>query len=126
MKKKKKTYFKYRFKNLDLFTCCIFRAKDIEINQERSEIEKYKRILQRELQDLQFDLEKQRNELKTEFDEVMRKREHEWRMQADEFGTQLMAKELQVHFEKKKHSSLNLQLLYCLFVLCVDLIVAQD
>lgn len=45
---------------------------------------------------MQFDLEKQRNELKTEFDEVMRKREHEWRLQADEFSTQLLAKELQV------------------------------
>lgn len=41
-------------------------------------------------------MEKQRNELKTEFDEVMRKREHEWRMQADEFNTQLLAKELQI------------------------------
>ena len=72
------------------------RAKDLEINQERNEIEKIKRSLQRELQDLQFDLEKQRNELKTEFDEVMRKREHEWRLQSDEYDTKLLAKDLEV------------------------------
>jgi hypothetical protein len=54
--------------------------------------------LKRELQDLQFDLEKQRNELKTEFDEILRKREHEWRLKVDEFNTQELAKELQVIF----------------------------
>ena len=52
--------------------------------------------MQRQLQDLQFDLEKQRNELKTEFDEVMRKREHEWRLQADDFNSEILAKELEV------------------------------
>ena len=70
--------------------------KDNEINQERNEIEKYKRTLTRQLQDLQFDLERQRNELKTEFDEIMRKREHEWRLQVDEFNTQDLSKDLQV------------------------------
>jgi hypothetical protein len=45
---------------------------------------------------LQIELEKQRNEMKTEFDEVMRKREHEWRLQVDEFGTVTLAKDLEV------------------------------
>lgn len=72
------------------------RAKDNEINAERVEIEKHKRTLQRQLQDLQFDLDKQRTELKTEFDEIMRKREHEWRMQTDEFNTAVLAKDLEV------------------------------
>ena len=73
------------------------RAKDNEINAERVEIEKHKRTLQRQLQDLQFDLDKQRTELKTEFDEIMRKREHEWRMQTDEFNTAVLAKDLEVY-----------------------------
>ena len=72
------------------------RSKDNEINIERAEIEKYKRSLQRQLQDLQFDLDNQRNELKTEFDEVMRKREHEWRMESDETHSVILAKELEV------------------------------
>jgi hypothetical protein len=74
----------------------IFREKDNEINQERTEIEKFKRTLQRQIQDLQFDLDKQRNELKTEFDSIIRKREHEWRLQADEFNTITLAKDLEV------------------------------
>jgi hypothetical protein len=45
---------------------------------------------------LQFDLDKQRTELKTEFDEIMRKREHECRMQTDEFNTAVLAKDLEV------------------------------
>jgi hypothetical protein len=45
---------------------------------------------------LQFDLEKQRVELKTEFDEVLRKREHEYRMQVDDFNSDMLAKDLEV------------------------------
>jgi hypothetical protein len=41
-------------------------------------------------------LDKQRNELKTEFDSIIRKREHEWRLQADEFNTITLAKDLEV------------------------------
>jgi predicted nucleic acid-binding Zn-ribbon protein len=69
----------------------------LEINRERTEIEKYKRDLQRQLQDLQFDLDKQRTELKNEFDGILRKREHEWRMQADDFDSAILAKELEVN-----------------------------
>jgi len=74
-----------------------YRAqKDAEVNKERNEIEKYKRALQLQIQDLQFDLDKQRNELKNEFDEVMRKREHEWRKANDDVNTDLLAKDLQI------------------------------
>ncbi len=72
-------------------------AKDKEINQERVEIETFKRGLKLQLHDLQMELEKQRNELKTEFDEVMRKREHEWRLQTDDFNTIILAKDLEVN-----------------------------
>lgn len=66
-----------------------------------------------QLQDLQFDLEKQRNELKTEFDEVMRKREHEWRLQAEEFSSTLLAKDLEVIIIiLKKSKNKNLKKIY--------------
>lgn len=72
------------------------RAKDAEINKERGEIERFKRSLQTQVQDLQIELEKQRAELKTEFDECMRKREHEWRIQAEEFSSTILARDLEV------------------------------
>ena len=34
--------------------------------------------------------------MKNEFDEIMRKREHEWRLQTDEFNTIFLAKDLEV------------------------------
>ncbi len=70
--------------------------KDSEINKERQDIENTKRNLQLKVNDLQFDLETQRIELKTEFDECMRKREHEWRKRYDDQATELLAKDLQV------------------------------
>ena len=73
-------------------------AKDNEVNKERAEIEKHKRDLQRQLQDLHFDLESQRTALKNDFDEVMRKREHEWRLESDEFNSAILAKELEVSY----------------------------
>jgi serine phosphatase RsbU (regulator of sigma subunit) len=82
-------------------------SKDIEINKERADIEKYKRSLQIQLQDLQFDLEKQRNELKTEFDEVIRKREHEWRILDDELNTQIIAKDLQLKLLNNENDKLK-------------------
>ena len=89
-------YLKWSTASFDQRPVLSLSNKDAEVNKERNEIEKFKRTLQRQLQDLQFDLEKQRTELKTEFDEIQRKREHEWRMQTDEFSTELLAKELQV------------------------------
>lgn len=77
------------------------RSKDSEINKERSEIEKFKRTLQTQLTDLQFDLEKQRTELKTEFDEIMRRREHEWRLQAEEFSSTILTRDLEVRTHSK-------------------------
>lgn len=46
---------------------------------------------------MQYDLDKQRDELKNEFDQLMKKREHEYRLQVDEFNTQYMAKDLEVN-----------------------------
>lgn len=60
-----------------------------------------------QLQDLQFDLEKQRNELKTEFDEVMRKREHEWRLLDDQLNTQIIAKDLQLKLLTSENDKLK-------------------
>ena len=70
---------------------------DNEVNKERAEIEKHKRDLQRQLQDMHFDLEKQRSELTNEFDQVIKKREHEWRLQSEDFNSNILAKELEVN-----------------------------
>jgi chromosome segregation ATPase len=74
----------------------ILRIKDNEIKNERNEIENHKRSLQNYIESLKYDLEKQRQEMKNEFDEILRKREHEWRKSFDEQGTETLAKELQV------------------------------
>lgn len=59
--------------------------------------------MQTQLQDLQFDLDKQRVELKTEFDEILRKREHEWRLQTDDFNSIVLAKDLEVSASNNKN-----------------------
>ncbi|CAF0791557.1 unnamed protein product [Brachionus calyciflorus] len=74
-----------------------FRSlKDNEISQERAEIEKLKRDLQMQIKDLEFDLDRQRDEMKNEFDQLMKKREHEYRIQIDEFNTVILAKDLEI------------------------------
>lgn len=71
-------------------------AKDVEIGLERTEIEKLKRTLQLQIKDLEFDLDKQRDEMRNEFDQIMKKREHEYRIQTDEFNTTILAKDLEI------------------------------
>ena len=71
-------------------------AKDAEIGLERTEIEKLKRTLQLQIKDLEFDLDKQRDEMRNEFDQIMKKSEHEHRIQTDEFNTIILAKDLEI------------------------------
>ncbi|RNA39221.1 coiled-coil domain-containing 57 [Brachionus plicatilis] len=71
-------------------------AKDMEIGVERTQIEKLKRTLQIQIKDLEFDLDKQRDEMRNEFDQIMKKSEHEHRIQTDEFNTTILAKDLEI------------------------------
>ena len=98
----------------DLF---IFRAKDNEIKIERNEIENHKRSLQNYIESLKYDLERQRVEMKNEFDDILRKREHEWRKMFDEQGTETLSKDLQVklltnELEQIRENNKRLQMEY--------------
>lgn len=55
-----------------------------------------------QIQDLQYDLDKQRDELKNEFDQLIKKREHEYRLQIDEFNTHILAKDLEIKMLKNE------------------------
>ncbi|XP_070187035.1 coiled-coil domain-containing protein 57-like isoform X2 [Littorina saxatilis] len=89
-------------------------AKNGELQQERNEFDSLRRTLQRQLTELQAELEKQRQELSMEFEDAMKKREHEFRAQVDEMNAkvleydlkaQLLSKELAlVRGEEKKQS----------------------
>lgn len=73
-------------------------AKDEEIHQERKEIDSFKRNLQRQVRELEEELEIQRKELEVGFQEAMRRREHEYRIKADEMSATVLAHELKVRF----------------------------
>eukprot|EP00058_Branchiostoma_floridae_P021601 XP_002607091.1 hypothetical protein BRAFLDRAFT_68117 [Branchiostoma floridae] len=74
-----------------------FRSlKEAEVKREREEFEKFKRDLERSLQEVEADLDAQKRELTTGFDEALRRREHEFRKQADEMSNTVLAHELKV------------------------------
>ncbi|XP_077980528.1 coiled-coil domain-containing protein 57-like [Glandiceps talaboti] len=93
-------------------------AKEAEVKAERDELEMFKRNLRRELQDVEEELETQRHELNAGFDEAIRRREHEYRVQVDdlsakvlsyEMKAKLLAKELEVVQSASKTTSTDLK-----------------
>ncbi|XP_078691345.1 coiled-coil domain-containing protein 57-like isoform X2 [Branchiostoma floridae x Branchiostoma belcheri] len=80
-----------------------FRSlKEAEVKREREEFEKFKRDLERSLQEVEADLDAQKRELTTGFDEALRRREHEFRKQADEMSNTVLAHELKVKLLSKE------------------------
>ncbi|XP_078609551.1 coiled-coil domain-containing protein 57-like isoform X2 [Branchiostoma floridae x Branchiostoma japonicum] len=80
-----------------------FRSlKEAEVKREREEFEKFKRDLERSLQEVEVDLNAQKRELTTGFDEALRRREHEFRKQADEMSNTVLAHELKVKLLTKE------------------------
>nr|KAG5704183.1 hypothetical protein BaRGS_009713 [Batillaria attramentaria] len=89
-------------------------TKNNELQKERSEFESLRRTLQHQLTEMEADLDRQRHELSTEFEDALRKREHEFRVQVDEMSSkvleydlkaQLLSKELElVRAELQKHN----------------------
>ncbi|KAL3877357.1 hypothetical protein ACJMK2_035079 [Sinanodonta woodiana] len=75
---------------IDSFKC----AKDGEIQQERKEFEAFKRNLQRQMTELAEEMDAQKRELTSGFEEAMKKREHEFRVKADEMSTKVLEYEL--------------------------------
>ncbi len=66
------------------------------MNKEREDLEAVKRNLERQIREVEDEMDIQRNELTIGFEEAMRKREHEYRIQADEMSTKVLAHELKV------------------------------
>ncbi|XP_021344290.1 coiled-coil domain-containing protein 57-like, partial [Mizuhopecten yessoensis] len=75
---------------IDSYRC----SKDSELQQERKEFENFKRTLQRKLTEVEEELDTQRRELSAEFDDALKRREHEFRLQTDEMGTKVLEYEL--------------------------------
>ena len=77
--------------------CYVCREKDAEIQREREDLEQIKRNLERQLREVEDEIDVQRQELSLGYDEAMRKREHEFRVQADEMRGAVLSHELKVH-----------------------------
>ncbi|OWF50285.1 coiled-coil domain-containing protein 57-like [Mizuhopecten yessoensis] len=75
---------------IDSYRC----SKDSELQQERKEFENFKRTLQRKLTEVEEELDTQRRELSAEFDDALKRREHEFRLQTDEMSTKVLEYEL--------------------------------
>lgn len=77
-------------------------TKDGEIQEERKEFESFKRKLQRQLTQLEEEMDAQKRELTAGFEEAMRKREHEFRIQADEMSAKVLEYELKAKLLSKE------------------------
>ncbi|XP_074647544.1 coiled-coil domain-containing protein 57-like [Tubulanus polymorphus] len=76
--------------------------KDNEIDVERAELESYKREINRRMLELEQELEIQKHELNAGFDDVLRKREHEFRLKVDDLSSQCLSYEIKVKLLTKE------------------------
>ncbi|XP_064640433.1 coiled-coil domain-containing protein 57-like isoform X2 [Lineus longissimus] len=77
-------------------------TKDAEVQKERDGLETIKRNLQRQIKEIEDELDTQRHELTSGFDEAISRREHEYRKQVDEMSSQVLAYELKVKLLQKE------------------------
>ncbi|XP_043925666.1 coiled-coil domain-containing protein 57 [Protopterus annectens] len=76
--------------------------KDMEIEQHRAEYEKLKQELERRILEVEGDLPLQKQEMMTEFDAEIRRREHEFRLQMDGMSNAVLSSELKVKLLTKE------------------------
>ncbi|CAC5378969.1 unnamed protein product [Mytilus coruscus] len=95
---------------VDSFKC----NKDAELQDERKEFEQFKRNLQRKMTEVEEELDTQRRELETSYEDVLKKREHEFRINMNEMNSKvleyelkakLLAKELEIMKSMQKKNS---------------------
>ncbi|XP_063445953.1 coiled-coil domain-containing protein 57-like [Mytilus trossulus] len=95
---------------VDSFKC----NKDAELQDERKEFEQFKRNLQRKMTEVEEELDTQRRELETSYEDVLKKREHEFRVNSNEMNSKvleyelkakLLAKELEIMKSMQKKNS---------------------
>lgn len=70
--------------------------KDEEINQERKDVEVFRMNLQRQVRQLEEELDMQRRELSSGFDEAMKRREKEYRTKIEELSAMALSHEMKV------------------------------
>ncbi|NP_001381598.1 coiled-coil domain-containing protein 57 isoform 4 [Homo sapiens] len=81
--------------------------KNGEIDHHREQYENLKWTLERKLEELDGELALQRQELLLEFESKMRKREHEFRLQADNMSNTALSRELKVKLLHKELEALK-------------------
>ncbi|XP_060109042.1 coiled-coil domain-containing protein 57 isoform X2 [Heteronotia binoei] len=82
-------------------------SKDSDMSHHHKEYENMKQQLERKLQEIEGELALQRQELLVEFDAEMKKREHEFRLKADEMSNLVLSYELKVKLLTKELEALK-------------------
>ncbi|XP_007482879.1 coiled-coil domain-containing protein 57 isoform X7 [Monodelphis domestica] len=85
----------------------IHSNKNCEIDHHREQYEKLKWQLERKLQELDGELALQKQELLAEFESELKKREHEFRLQADDMSNIVLTHELKVKLLAKELEALK-------------------
>ncbi|XP_068920084.1 coiled-coil domain-containing protein 57 isoform X4 [Petaurus breviceps papuanus] len=85
----------------------IHSNKNCEIDHHREQYEKLKWQLERKLQELDGELALQKQELLAEFESELKKREHEFRLQADDMSNIILTHELKVKLLAKELEALR-------------------
>lgn len=83
---------------IESFRC----TKDAELLDERKEFEHFKRNLQRKMTEVEEELDSQRRELETSYEDVLKKREHEFRINMDEMNSKVLEYELKAKLLAKE------------------------
>eukprot|EP00105_Crassostrea_gigas_P017732 XP_011435624.1 PREDICTED: coiled-coil domain-containing protein 57 [Crassostrea gigas] len=95
-------HYQHRLKEKQAEIDSFKSSKDSEINQERKEFEMFKRNLQRQLKQVEDDLDTQKRELNINFEDALKKREHEFRLQKDEMSAKVLEYELKAKLLAKE------------------------
>lgn len=95
-------HYQHRLKEKQAEIDSFKSSKDSEINQERKEFEMFKRNLQRQLKQVEDDLDTQKRELTINFEDALKKREHEFRLQKDEMSAKVLEYELKAKLLAKE------------------------
>ncbi|XP_046573024.1 coiled-coil domain-containing protein 57-like isoform X2 [Haliotis rubra] len=77
-------------------------SKTQELDKERAEFETFRRKLQLRLKEVEEELDTQKRELSTGFEEALKRREHEFRVKADEMGAKVLEYELKAKLLDKE------------------------
>ncbi|KAH3712621.1 hypothetical protein DPMN_072373 [Dreissena polymorpha] len=64
------------------------------MQEERKEFQSFKRKLQRQLTQVEEEMDSQKREITADFEDAMRKREHEFRIKSDELNAKVLEYEL--------------------------------